>query len=132
MRCLVVEDDDALAMALTDCVESLGHMPFRARTVVEAFELLRTEKMQLLLLDYCLPDGNSLPLSDYAAATCPNVRTILLTGSSVFPRGESGQMAPGIDWVLRKPVPLQDVAALVDYASRAAPLPHPASVGAPA
>lgn len=119
MRCLVVEDDDVLAMALTDCVEAMGHVPLRARTVSEGFDLLRTEKVQLLLLDYRLPDGNSLPLSEYASATCPDVCTIMLTGSAVFPRGETGQLAPGIDWILRKPVPLQDLAALVDHAARA-------------
>lgn len=122
MRCLVVEDDDVLAMALTDCVESMGHVPFRARTVSEGFDLLRTEKVQLLLLDYRLPDGNSLPLSKYAAATCPDICTILLTGSAIFPRGETGQLAPGVDWILRKPVPLQDLAALVDHAARTLPI----------
>ena len=120
MRCLLVEDDDSLAMALHDCLSSLGHDTLRARTVAEAFNILRTHKVQMLLLDYYLPDGNSLAVSDYAQATCPQVCTILLTGANVFPRGEAGHMAPGIDWVLRKPVPMRDLAALVDHAARSA------------
>ncbi|MEC3861920.1 response regulator [Mesobacterium sp. TK19101] len=124
MRCLVVEDDDILAGVLSDYLTGLGHDVTRAATIAAALHCLRTTKFDLLLLDYRLPDGISLPVSEYAAATCPNLRTILLTGSGVFPHGEAATIAPGIDWVLRKPVALADLGAIVDYAALDAQL-HP-------
>lgn len=118
MKCLVVEDDEALGLTLRNSLEGQGHTVHSVTSVAEGFKALRRARFDLLLLDYRLPDGDSLPLSDYAAATCPNLRIILLTGSGIFPRGEVKQIAPGIDWVLRKPVPLGDLAAIVDYAAQ--------------
>lgn len=124
MRCLVVEDDDILAQALSDYLAGQGHEVTQAASIAAAFHCLRTTKFDLLLLDYRLPDGISLPVAEYAAATCPNLRTILLTGSGVFPRGETATIAPGIDWVLRKPVALADLGAIIEYAALDARL-HP-------
>lgn len=116
MDCLLVEDDDILSQVFEAGLEGMGHKVDCASTVRDGMRRLRTHKYDLLLLDFHLPDGNSLVLSEYAAATCPNLRTILMTGSGIFPRGEHGLMAPGVDWVMRKPVPIEDLQAMVDYA----------------
>ena len=127
MRCLVVEDDVAMGTLLADCLGDLGHDVTNAHSVEDALVCLKNKKYGLLILDYLLPDGTSLEVADYASITCPNVRTILLTGSNVFPNGEGGVMAPGIDWILRKPVPLADIEAVVDYATKDAERNPPVS-----
>lgn len=122
MRCLIVEDDACLAEMLTDFLEDHGLVTQSAHSVSEGLGLLRRNKYDLVLLDYNLPDGNSITLSDQASMSCPNCRIIMLTGAEVFPYGEFATYAPGIDWVLRKPVRLPDLGAMVDYALRDAVL----------
>lgn len=115
-KCLLVEDDDILGEVFGDCLEECGFEVRRVNTCAEAMHELRFIKFDLILLDYILPDMNSLGVADYAAMTCPNSRIILLTGSGVFPNGEHKSQAPSIDWILRKPVPLTDLRAIAEYA----------------
>lgn len=122
MRCLIVEDDPYLAEMLCNCLEDQGLLVQTASRISDGLASLRRAKYDLILLDYHLPDGNSIALSDQASISCPNCRIILLTGSEVFPFGEYATFAPGIDWILRKPVSLPDLRAMVDYALRDAAL----------
>lgn len=116
MKCLIVEDDYSLRSFLADCLEDMGHDAVSKGTVTEALYALKTQKFDLLLVDYSLPDGTSVPVMDYFGATCPNSRAILLTGSGVYPNGEAAIFAPSVDWTLRKPIEMQDLKAIVDYA----------------
>lgn len=129
MKCLIVEDDCNLQMTLHELVEELGHDVTAAGTLAEGRKALQKSKFDLLILDYQLPDGTSDEFSSIAAVTQPNCRIILLTGSSVFPAGENAHLAPGIDWILRKPASLADLAALIDYAALDA-VSHPTSARA--
>lgn len=116
MKCLIVEDDPFLSFVLAENL-SLHDLPFRAaRTVSEATALLRKDKFDVIILDHYLPDGMSGDVSFLAASTQPNCRIILLTGAHAYPRGEHTIMAPGVDWVLRKPLKLEELNALLDYA----------------
>ena len=123
MKCLIVEDDDALRLFLVTCVQAMGHDTVDHSTVAGAMRAMMTEKFDLLLVDYRLPDGTSVPVLDYFGATSPNSRTILLTGTGVFPNGEAAIFAPSVDWMLRKPVELQDLQAIIAYAERDAAQP---------
>lgn len=76
---------------------------------------MRTDHYDLLLIDFHLPDGDTVSVSEYAGMFQPGIMTILLTGTSAFPNGEHKVLAPCIDWVLRKPVRLEDLSALVSY-----------------
>ena len=118
MLCLIVEDDPTLRHVLSEALRRQGHEVREAKTLAEGRAALLEQKFGLLVLDYQLPDGTSLALSEYAAATCPNLRIVLLTGSGVFPHGEMSRRAPWIDWLMRKPLPLSDFEALADHAER--------------
>lgn len=116
MHCLIVEDDPTLRSFLEACLQDMGHSTVSEGTVEDALRRLRTQKFDLLLVDFSLPDGTSVPIMDYFGATQPNARAILLTGSGVYPNGEASIFVPSVDWTLRKPVELQDLQAIVDYA----------------
>lgn len=118
MKSLIVEDDVPLRTFLQDCLEDMGHKVTARGDKTSALRAARTDKYDLLLCDYHLPDGEALPLIEYFGATHPNSRVILLTGSGVFPRGEVSVLAPAVDWTLRKPVELGDLLAIIDYAAR--------------
>lgn len=117
MNILIVEDDLQFQYTVAEALSELGNVTC-AKTLSEGLRKLRTQSFQLIILDYHLPDGNSVSLSDYAAAFCPGARIILLTGSAAFARGEVSRFAPGIDWVLRKPIAMADLLALAEYATR--------------
>ena len=55
---MVVEDDDAVALALIDAVNASGHEAFRAARGADA--LLRHQQAQMILLDLGLPDMDGL------------------------------------------------------------------------
>lgn len=118
MKCLIVEDDVPLRTFLETCLRDMGHLVTARGDQDSAMRAARTTKYDLLLCDYHLPDGEALPVIEYFAATHPNSRVILLTGSGIFPRGEVSLLAPAIDWTLRKPVEMADLCAIVDYAAR--------------
>ena len=116
MRALIVEDDGPLQAFLMACLGDMGHETVAVGTVAQALSVLQQTKFDLLIVDYSLPDGPSVPVMDFFGAMCPNSRSILLTGSGIYPNGEVAFFAPGVDWVLRKPVELQDLQALIEYA----------------
>ena len=118
MNCLIVEDDPTLTYALCEAVRHMGHSVQAAGTVADAQRSLATNKFDLIIFDFVLPDGTTLDVSSYAAMTQPNCRIILLTGRQIFLAGEHKKIAPGIDWILRKPVSLKDLSALIEYAAR--------------
>lgn len=129
LHCLVVEDDPILNEVICDMLREMGHNTTAAFTQEEALRLLRFLKFELVVLDYKYSDGTCEKLSDYIACFCPNSRSIMITGVNVFPNGEHKTMVPGIDWVMRKPVLIDDLEALVDYAAKDAAtypthLPH--------
>ncbi|SFQ94951.1 response regulator [Poseidonocella sedimentorum] len=116
MDCLIVEDDNDLALTFEACLVDQGHSAAVAQTVEEALIGLRDFKYDLLLLDYGLRDDTTEAVVDYAVTRCPHMKTMLITGSGVFPNGEAQRYFPGLDWILRKPVPLADLLAFVDHA----------------
>jgi len=118
MKCLIVEDDVPLRTFLQTCLEDLGHDVTARGDRATSMRAARTAKYDLLLCDYHLPDGEALPVMEYFAATQPNSRVILLTGTGVFPNGEVSILAPAVDWTLRKPVEMSDLCAIVEYAAR--------------
>ena len=116
MKCLVVEDNLVMREFVTACLVDLGHCVTAFGSAAEALRILKTQKFDLLIVDYKLSDGTSVPIIDYFGATCPNSRVIFLTGSGIFPNGETSIFAPVVDWTLRKPVEPRDPQAIVDYA----------------
>jgi DNA-binding response OmpR family regulator len=116
MHCLIVEDDPQLAFMLSENLQDIGCETSTEYTVKDAISALRCRKFDIILLDHHLPDGTSNDIAMLAATTQPNCRIILLTGGAIYPRGEHADMAPGVDWLMRKPVSLKDLNALVTYA----------------
>ena len=77
---LIVEDDDAVAQALRDVLETEGYTVWRAGTGAEADAIQRERHPNLILLDIMLPDVNGLVYcSDLRRRT--NTPVILISGT---------------------------------------------------
>ena len=118
-HCLIVEDDHAISLDLSECMESIGLSCDISDSVTEASYKLKASEYDLVLLDYSLPDGNSLSLVELAALRNPDLKVIMISGTGVFPNGEHAIFAPNVDWILRKPLKLDDLKAVVQYITRA-------------
>ena len=77
MQILLVEDNKSITKALTYNLEQNKYKVLSTETVAEAKELLKTEKIDLIILDITLPDGNGFDL--YKEIKKVEISTIFLT-----------------------------------------------------
>ena len=76
---LVVDDDPALIEALKATLVP-PHKVFSARKGIQALQILEQHVMNLVLLDYVLPDASGLELLRVIQRTDPTLPIILMTG----------------------------------------------------
>ncbi|SPH21804.1 hypothetical protein ASD8599_02553 [Ascidiaceihabitans donghaensis] len=118
MKCLIVEDDPQLCDILRALMEEMGHDAVCVHSIAAAMRKLACAKYELVVMEYQMPDGTTERLSDHVSMFCPNSRVIMITGNPVFIHGEHSVFTPGVDWLLRKPLPTRDLEALVSYAAK--------------
>lgn len=116
MRALLLEDDQATRTLYRECIECAGHDVLECGTIKEALDALRNNNVDLLIIDLLIGDTNSLGLAQYAGYAAPWADIILVTGSQRFAKGEVLSEYPGINWILRKPLPVSDLEAFVSHA----------------
>lgn len=117
MKCLIVEDNVTIRMEYCHAMKSLGFTCIEVDSLKDAAYFLKTHDFNVILMDLQVRDGLSLPLADYLQVVGSTAVIIMITGTGAFPRGESAQMSPRVDYVLRKPVNLEDLSALVEYST---------------
>ena len=117
MKCLIVEDNSTIRMEYSIVMKSMGFTCLEVDSLRDASYFLKTHEFSVILLDLQVRDGLSLPLADYLQMIGSKATVILITGTGAFPRGETTHMSPRIDYVMRKPVNLGDLSALVEYST---------------
>src|SRR6516225_5174857 len=111
---LVVDDDQLIRWALTSRLQDEGYRVLEAETTSEALKRFR-EGVDLVLLDYKLPDGDGLDVLKQIKSADPDTLVIMLTGhSSVETAVEA--MKLGAYHYANKPFNLDEIALLVQKA----------------
>ena len=111
---LVVDDEQLIRWSLTERLRAEGHDVLEAETGARALEQLR-EGVDLVLLDYRLPDLDGLTILKKIKEFDPDILVILLTAyASVDTAVEA--MKEGAYHFANKPFNLDDVALLVQRA----------------
>jgi len=118
MQALLLEDDEPTRTLYGECIANAGHDVIECDTLESAYAALRNKKIDLLVLDLVIGDTNSLSLAQFAGYAAPDAEIIMVTGSGRFAKGEVLSEYPGINWMLRKPVAIGDLEALVEHADR--------------
>jgi DNA-binding response OmpR family regulator len=118
MQALLLEDDEPTRVLYGECLSNAGHDVIACSTVESAMNALRTKQVDVLVLDLVIGDTNSLGLAQFAGYAAPDAEIILVTGSGRFAQGEVLAEYPGINWMLRKPVAIGDLEALIEHADR--------------
>lgn len=108
MHVLIVEDDQVIAENLYDYLESCGHQCDFAASLSAAKPLLKTNDIDVVVLDRNLPDGDAVVLVKSLRHAGENLPILMLTARDALDDKVSGFDA-GVDDYLAKPFALKEV-----------------------
>nr|WP_279593430.1 response regulator [Pseudodesulfovibrio sp. S3-i] len=102
---MIVDDEADFALALSRRLRRLGASVNTASNAVDAYEILETDPMDVVLLDMNMPDLNGLETLKIIRRNFGGVGVILLTGGGDMSKAMQAMKAGAFDY-LHKPVPL--------------------------
>jgi DNA-binding NtrC family response regulator len=117
---LVVDDEALLRWSLAEVLRRIGHTVIEAASADHARDALThvSSPIDVVMLDYCLPDSNDLRLLEEVRRRLPQSAVLLMTAFGT-PEVFQDALARGADRVLNKPFDMQDVEGLITEAHRA-------------
>jgi CheY-like chemotaxis protein len=107
---LVVDDEPAIRMLLTEVLEELGCYPLEAADGVAAMKVLQMEsRIDLLITDIRMPGGvGGVELAAHAQQHRPTLKVLFITGYDGGEPLAGGGLKPGMQ-VLHKPFALEEL-----------------------
>jgi DNA-binding NtrC family response regulator len=117
---LVVDDEALLRWSIAELLRRGGHAVLEATSAAEAREAINRmpARIDVVLLDYRLPDSNSLKFLEEVRRRLPQSAVVLMTAFGT-PEMAQGAADRGAYCLLSKPFDMHDVEVLVTEASRA-------------
>jgi two-component system OmpR family response regulator len=114
---LLIEDDLSLRGSLCQFLEDQGYRTMTAGTVRHGWDLIRSKRPMLCLLDLNLPDGSGLDVLKRIVQHRLEIRVVVMTAFDLqhLRPADAGEMLVG--W-LTKPVNPQELLGLVEKVMR--------------
>ena len=102
-RILVVDDDDMVRQTTKDILESAGYEVVTAINGKDALEKLKTEKVDLALVDFNMPEMNGLEFCRAVKSSTLDLKIAMLTASGYTRERDAEITALGVLAYVRKP-----------------------------
>lgn len=112
MRILIVEDEKNIARSIEQSLQSDGYATMHAASGEEAFLLLTTERIDLVVLDWMLPGRSGLEILRMARSRGLKMPVLVLTARDTIDDRVEGLDA-GADDYLTKPFAMAELQARV-------------------
>ncbi len=111
---LVVDDEAAVRMLVSEALEELGYLPLEAADASGGMKILQSKaRIDLLITDVGLPGGmNGRQMADAARNLRPDLKILFITGYAEQSVLGSGTLGAGMH-VLSKPFPLDTLASRI-------------------
>ena len=104
---LVVDDEQAFLEVLTIDFELSGCRVLTAPSGHKAFDIIQHEKVDVVLTDVRMSDGDGIELLDRIKASRPEIPVIFMTGFTDLPYSEAKER--GAEAVVWKPFDLEEL-----------------------
>ena len=123
LRVLVVEDELLIRWAIAETLAHSGHTVIEAADGTTAIMALKNDadRIDVVVLDYRLPDSNDLTLLATVRRLRPDSAVVLMTAFGT-PEVVKGALDLGVDHVLHKPFEMHDLKSLLEDACSAGDL----------
>jgi len=122
LRILVVEDEALIRWSIAETLGQEGHTVMEAGNAASAVEAMESvdEDIDVVLLDYRLPDSNDLNLLASVRRLQPRSAVVMMTAYGT-PEVTAGALALGAYRVVGKPFDMRALESLVVEAHEARP-----------
>jgi CheY-like chemotaxis protein len=117
LRCLVVDDERAVAAVLGDVLEASGHRVVVLTDGAEAITRVQQEPFDVVFTDLAMPRVSGWDVAHAVKAAAPTVPVFLVTGFGVE-LSAAERRAHGIEAVFSKPLRIEDITRAVAGVSR--------------
>lgn len=107
LRVLVVEDDPLPRQVVVEYLTGDGHIVETAMNGREGLQRFQTGWFDVVVTDRAMPEMNGLDLAAAIKSLAPRKPVIIMLSGFGDEIGLAGDLPPGIDFVLAKPVPLE-------------------------
>ncbi len=111
-KVLLVEDDEDLAVTISDMLKDERHTVDTIHNGLEAMEVLKSQTYEVIILDWDLPGKSGISILREYRTAGGGTPVIMLTGKSEMSQKEQG-LDSGADDYLTKPFHLKELAARV-------------------
>jgi CheY-like chemotaxis protein len=112
-RILVVDDEEFLRTLLIDELTGAGYTVTGADTGESALATIRTEQIDVILLDIKMPDISGIEILKFVVKNSPATKVIMLTGYANLKYAMESKEHGAVDFIA-KPFSLTDVLASVE------------------
>jgi two-component system, NtrC family, response regulator AtoC len=122
VRVLIVDDEPLIRWSLAETLTDQGYGVLEAGDGRGAVEALRDtpRPVDVIMLDYRLPDSNGLQLLGKIRTLSPRSRVVMMTAYGT-PEVIAEALRLGAVCVVNKPIEMQEVADLVSRVHRSSP-----------